>query len=95
MVVHTQYQANPIVSCGDEGNSGALLFNPDTDDAAVVNPTGRDLWFFAAVPRSMTELATFLTTSYRGVDPEKAAEDAAAFVETLAPDFMLTIEKAE
>lgn len=27
---HKRYQANSVVSCGDEGDEGAILFNPDT-----------------------------------------------------------------
>jgi hypothetical protein len=74
------YQANSVVSCGDEGDEGAILFNPDTDDTMIVNPTGRAVWAFLAAPRSMDEIAAHITATFRGVSAERAAQDAAQFI---------------
>jgi hypothetical protein len=83
-----RYQANPVVSCGDE-EDGAVLFNPDTDDTTIVNLTGRALWAFLEAPRTVDEMAAHLVEAYPGVSAEQAAEDAAQFVQTLTPDFLL------
>ena len=34
-----RYMVNSVVSCRDEGEDGALLFNLDLDAAALINPT--------------------------------------------------------
>jgi hypothetical protein len=89
--VSARYQAHPVVSCGDE-EDGAVLYNPDLDDAAVVNLPGRALWAYLETPRTVDEMATYLASTYRDVTVERAAEDAAAFVEALAPGFLLVVE---
>jgi hypothetical protein len=71
-----RYVANPVVSCGDE-EDGTVLFNPDTEDTAIVNPSGRAPWAFLETPRTMDEMATYLVETYRGVAVERAAEDVA------------------
>ena len=86
-----RYQVNPVVSCGDE-EDGAVLFNPDTDDTAIVNLTGRALWAFLATPRTVDEMAAHLVQTYRDVQTEQAAQDAAQFVQSLTPDFLLEVD---
>jgi hypothetical protein len=86
--------ANPAVSCGDE-QDGAVLFNPDADDTAVVNPTGRALWAFLETPRTVDEMAAYLVETYQGVSAEQAAEDAAQFAQSLAPDFLLEMDDGD
>lgn len=89
-----RYRANPMVSCGDE-DDGAVLFNPDTADTAVVNLTGRALWNLLQTPRSAEEMVAHLVEGYRGVTPEQAAEDVARFVESLGPDFVLEVSDGD
>ena len=84
----TRYAANPAVSCGDE-RDGAVLFNPDTDDTAMVNLTGRALWAFLETPRTIDEMAANLVNTYQGVSTEQATKDATQFVQSLVPDFLL------
>lgn len=86
----TRYMAVPDVSCGDE-EDGAVLYNPDTDDTAVINPTGRVLWAYLETPRTVDELAAHLVASFRDVSVEQAAEDAARFVEDLTPGFVAEV----
>jgi hypothetical protein len=86
-----RYQANPVVSCGDE-EDGAVLFNPDADDTAIVNLTGRALWGFLEMPRTVDEMAAYLVQTYRGVQAEQAAEDADQFVQSLLSDFLLEVD---
>ena len=86
-----RYQVNPVVSCGDE-EDGAVLFNPDTDDTAIVNLTGRALWAFLETPRTVDEMAAHLVQTYRDVQAEQAAQDADQFVQSLRPDFLLEVD---
>ena len=84
-----RYETNPVVSCGDE-DDGAVLFNPDTNDTALVNLTGRALWaFLEKAPRTVDEMAAHLVKTYNGVSARQAAEDATQFVQALGPDFLI------
>jgi hypothetical protein len=86
-----RYQANPVVSCGDE-EDGAVLYNPDTNDTTIINLSGRALWdFLAGTPRTVAELAAHLVETYRDVSVEQAAEDATQFIASLTPDFLLEV----
>ena len=42
MKIH--YHCNPDVVLREEDESGALLFNPDTNQVKVVNATGLFIW---------------------------------------------------
>lgn len=83
----TRYVANPVVSCGDE-QDGAILFNPDTDDMVVINPTGRLLWDLLQTPQGIAEMAARLAETYPDVSLEQATQDAQAFVDELLGDFV-------
>jgi hypothetical protein len=90
------FQANPEVSCVDEGKDGALLYNPDKDDSVILNRTGRDIWAFLGAPHGLEEIAQHLTTTFPGVTPERAAQDAEKFIQSLLPDFIVpTTESAD
>ena len=82
------YQANPIISRADEPD-GAVLYNPDTDLASVVNLTGSQLWTFLETPHTTDEMVAYLMEQYSGVSVEQAAEDVKQFIDTLTPDFLL------
>jgi hypothetical protein len=83
------YRANDVVSCVDEGEDGAMLYNPDKDDTVLLNPSGRGIWALLAAPRTMEEIAGHLAAAYPDVTPEKAAQDAEQFIQSLAPDFIV------
>jgi len=44
------YRTNEVVSCADEDEDGALLYNPDKDETVLLNPTGRSIWAMLAAP---------------------------------------------
>ena len=90
----TRYMANPNVSCGDE-QDGAVLFNPDADDTAVVNLTGRALWALLETPRTIDEMAAYLAETYQDVSTKQATEDVTQFVQSLAPDFLLEMDDGD
>ena len=83
-----RYISNQVVSCGDEGDDGAVLFNPDTDDLVIINPTGKCVWEFLSTPHTLDEVVSFLDTQYQIAAEDRTAEDVEAFLETLIPDFM-------
>lgn len=95
MSVGCYYQANPVVSCRDEGAEGAILFDPDRDDTAILNPTGRVLWGLLAEPHTVEELAAYLVAHYEGVTPEQAQQDVVAFLESLRDGFVHEVRAAD
>jgi hypothetical protein len=88
MTKEKRYRVNPIVSCGDE-EDGAILYNPDIDISSMINLSGRELWSFLEAPHTLAEVAGHLCRSYNNVTVDQAAKDAALFIKTLTPDFLL------
>ncbi len=84
--------ANPVVSCRVEGDDGALLFNPDTDNTRLINPTGIMVWNFISQPRTVEEIIDYITRSFSN-SPDQASvrKDIVTFVTDLAPDFIAEV----
>ena len=85
-----RYQANPVVSCGNE-EDGAVLYNPDSDNTSVINLSGLVLWDFLKTPHTPTEVVEHLLQTYSNVSVDQATEDAELFIEALVPEFLLEI----
>ena len=85
----TTYRVNEVVSCADEDEDGAMLYNPDKDETVLLNPTGRSIWALLAAPRTLDEVADHLTATYPGVTREQAMQDTDKFIQSLLPDFIL------
>ena len=83
------YRANEVVSCADEDEDGAMLYNPDKDDTVLLNPSGRSIWTLLSTPRTLDEIAGHLTATYPSVTREQAMQDADKFIQSLLPDFVL------
>jgi hypothetical protein len=83
------YKANEVVSCVDEGEDGAMLYNPDKDDTVLLNPTGRIIWALLSVPRTLDEIAGHLAAAYPGVTREQARQDAEQFIQSVVPNFII------
>jgi hypothetical protein len=86
------YRAIEVVSCVDEGEDGAMLYNPDKDATVLLNPSGRSIWALLAVPRTLDEIARHLTATYPSVTLEEATQDATEFLASLTPDFIFSHE---
>ena len=84
-----RYLANHEVSLRDEGDDGALLFNPDTNGLLVINPTGRTIWQFLSAAHTRDEIAAYLVDFYQGVTLEQALQDSDAFLQALGAEFIL------
>jgi hypothetical protein len=83
-----KYQANPQVSFRDEGEDGAVLFNPDADLSTIMNATGGLIWGFIEKPRTLDEIAAFLVKNFTAVEPETAKADAESFIKMLGENFI-------
>lgn len=83
------YRANEVVSCVDEGEDGAMLYNPDKDDTVVLNASGRSIWALLSAPRTLEEIAGHLASAYPEVTLEQARKDADKFIQALVPTFVI------
>ena len=86
----TTYRANEVVSCVDEGEDGAMLYDPDKDNTVLLNATGRVIWALLDVPRTLDEVSEHLTATYPGLTREQAVQDVEKFFESMVPDFIFT-----
>jgi hypothetical protein len=83
------YVSNPVVSCGDEGNDGAVLFNPDADDSAIINATGRVIWQSIGSPKTLDEIVSILEETFYIKNPSnQTAKEVEEFLSALMPDFI-------
>lgn len=79
------YIVNPDVSCRPEGEDGALLFNPDTDQILVINPTGLLIWEALREPRTQAQVVEAFSAQCEGLpDAAEVQRDVAEFLEQLA-----------
>ena len=83
------YRTNEVVSCVDEGEDGAMLYNPDKDDTVLLNPSGRIIWAMLSAPRTLDDIAGYLVAAYPDITREQARKDAEQFVQTLVPSFVI------
>jgi len=88
MNAETKYRARQEVSLGDEGDEGALLFNADTANVMIINPTGRLVWQYIAEPRTRAEIAAHLASCFDEVTEAQAAKDVEPFLQKLAPEYL-------
>ncbi len=84
----TKYRANPVVSFKDEGDEGAVLYNPDTDKSIVLNAVGSIIWRFIEEARTSDEIISLLTENFSGVDTEQAREDLKEFINNFEEGFI-------
>ncbi len=88
MIRKTAYRANPVISFKDEGDEGAVLYNPDTDKVVIVNPVGAEIWRFMEEQRTADEVVAMLTENFSGVDPDRAREDMIEFLNNFEEGFI-------
>ena len=88
MTESLKYQNNPVVSFKDEGEEGAVLYNPDTDKVVIVNAVGAAIWQYIEDPRTADEIILMLTDSFSGVDTAKAGEDLEKFLKNFEEGFI-------
>ena len=82
---------NPDVVLREEDPDGALLFNPDTNQIRVINPTGLFIWNHCDGTRNLAAIVTVLKEAFEGV-PEKEVDDQVReFVEDMRANGFLGV----
>jgi SynChlorMet cassette protein ScmD len=75
--------ANPVIVLREEFDDWAVVFNPDTAEAAGINPVGVAAWKMMDGSRTVEEIVAAIREQFDDV-PETAPEEIASFVENLA-----------
>jgi SynChlorMet cassette protein ScmD len=75
--------ANPVVVLREEFDDWAVVFNPDTAEAAGINPVGVAAWKMMDGSRTVEGIIAAIREQFDDV-PETAPEEISSFVENLA-----------
>jgi hypothetical protein len=87
----TLYTCNPGIVLREEDDSGTLLFNPDTGDVLVLNPTGRLIWDACAGGADIGMILDGMREAFEDV-PEDAPGDVTSFLSMLTAGGFLRSE---
>jgi hypothetical protein len=90
-----RYLCNPDVVLREEDpDEGALLFNPDTNQVKVLNPTGLFIWKQCGAARTLDEIAAEVQKGFEDAPADQVAQDVREFVEGMvATGFIGAVEK--
>lgn len=92
--VPCRYVRNPDVVLKEEDSDGALIFNPDTDQIRVLNPTGYFIWKLCDGSRDLGGIIIALKNHFEDVPETEVVEQVEAFVgEMVATGFIGTVEE--
>lgn len=84
---------NPDVVLREDEPDGGLLFNPDTNQIRVLNPTGLFLWKNCAETRDLEGLVKALREEFEGVPDGEVQSQVTSFMEDMvANGFIGTVE---
>jgi len=75
--------ANPVVVLREEFDDWAVVFNPDTAEAAGINPVGVAAWKLMDGRHTVEEIAAAIREQFDDV-PETAPGEIGSFVKHLA-----------
>jgi len=78
---NVSYRCNPDVVLREEDEDGGLLFNPDTSQVKILNPTGLCIWKQCASPADAHSIAAALRTAFEEVPEQELMADIAEFLE--------------
>jgi hypothetical protein len=83
--VARRYIRNPDVVLREEDEEGGLLFNPDTGQIRVINPTSLFIWQQCDGTRDLDEIATAMQEAFDEEVPsvDQLVEDVRGFVEEM------------
>jgi len=85
------YLSNPEVVLREEDEDGALLFNPDTNQVKLVNPTGLFIWKQCRDRCKFSSILEALSTACENVPEKQVSEDVQVFLEGMIQSGFMTI----
>jgi len=89
-----RFMRNPDVVVHEEDPDGALIFNPDTDQIKVLNPTGFFIWRSCDGSHDMQRIIARVRETFDGVPADQVSEQVQDFVNVMvAAGFIGTVEE--
>ena len=76
----SRYMKNPDVVVREEDEDGALIFNPDTDQIRVINPTGFFIWNLCDGGNDLTGIILAVKESFKDVPDDKVFRDVEEYI---------------
>lgn len=89
---NVRYIKNPDVVLREEDQSGALLFNPDTNQVLVVNGTGLFLWRLSDGTRSADQMVDAVRGEFEAVPEGSVASQVKGFLDEMAAGGFLGVD---
>ena len=83
--------ANPVVVLREEFDDWAVLFNPDSANAAGTNPVGVAVWNRMNGRRSLAEIISEIKNSFEGAS-ESISKEIITFVNSLVENGFAGLE---
>jgi hypothetical protein len=77
------YVCNPDVVLREEDEDGGLLFNPDTNQVKIVNPTGLYIWKKFSSACGMTEIVQTVQQEFDDAPADEIEADVRVFIDGL------------
>lgn len=88
------YLRNPDVVLREEDEDGGLLFNPDTNQVKVVNPTGLFIWQRCDGQNDFEQLVAAVVEEYEDAPADEVRQDVQEFLDgMLQTGFIGTLEE--
>ena len=82
---------NPDVILREEDPNGALLFNPDTNQIRVINPTGLFIWKQCDGKKDLLAIVSALKKTFDGVPEAEVDNQVKAFVDDMKANGFLGV----
>ena len=87
----TLFVRNPDVILREEDPDGALLFNPDTNQIRVINPTGLFIWKHCDGKKDLPAIVNALKKAFDGVPEQEVDGEVKAFVDDMKANGFLGV----
>lgn len=89
-----RYMKNPDVVVREEDEDGALIFNPDTDQIRVLNPTGFFIWNLCDGSNDLNGMILAVKNTFRDVPDDQVSGQVEEYIEDmLNSGFIGNLEK--
>lgn len=91
-IVNAKYLRNPDVVLRDEDEDGGLLFNPDTNQILVLNPTAVCIWKTCESAASAVDVLAAVEAEFCQL-PDEAADHVQKFMKGMVTGGYLCLVK--
>ena len=89
-----RYMRNPDVVLREEDEDGALIFNPDTNQIKVINPTGLFIWQQCDGSKSLEGVVSAVQETFDEVPGDEVQDQVKIFIDGLVgTGFIGTVEE--